>query len=43
MWKTSQYRVVPQGVLLPDKYRGRSCYDAPVQAADYYLRVETGA
>ncbi len=24
-----------------DRYRGRSCYKAPVQAAEYYLREET--
>lgn len=24
-----------------DRYRGRSCYKAPVQAAEYYLRAET--
>lgn len=28
--------------LLIDIYRGRACYDAPVQAADYFLRVQTG-
>lgn len=27
---------------MPDMYRGRACYVAPVQAADYYLRAETG-
>jgi hypothetical protein len=25
-----------------DKYRGRSCHDAPVQAADYFLRADLG-
>lgn len=25
-----------------DRYRGRSCYQQPVQAAEYYLRRETG-
>ncbi len=25
-----------------ETYRGRSCYDSPVQAADYFLRAETG-
>jgi hypothetical protein len=25
-----------------ETYRGRSCYDEPVQAADYFLRAETG-
>jgi hypothetical protein len=30
------------GQLTLDTYRGRACYTAPVQAADYYLRTETG-
>ncbi len=28
--------------LITDIYRGRTCYDAPVQAADYFLRMQTG-
>jgi hypothetical protein len=28
--------------IVIDKLRGRSCYDAPVQAAEYYLRGITG-
>ncbi len=27
-----------EGKIVTSKLRGRSCYDAPVQAADYYLR-----
>jgi hypothetical protein len=30
------------GNLLLDKYRGRTCFDSQVQAADYYLRKQTG-
>jgi hypothetical protein len=32
-----------RGEVLPDRLRGRSCYDAPVQAAEYYLRKQTGS
>ena len=35
----SEYRA---NRLVPDLYRGRSCYPAVVQAAEYYLRVESG-
>lgn len=31
-----------QGRIDLDSYRGRSCYSPPVQAAEYYLRKETG-
>jgi hypothetical protein len=31
-----------RGEIVVAKTRGRSCYDAPVQAADYYLRGITG-
>jgi hypothetical protein len=31
-----------RGEIDVEKARGRSCYDAPVQAADYYLRGITG-
>lgn len=30
------------GRIDPASYRGRSCYSAPVQAAEYFLRKETG-
>ncbi len=30
------------GRVDPASYRGRSCYSAPVQAAEYFLRKETG-
>jgi hypothetical protein len=30
-----------QGRILPDKLRGRSCYDKPAQMAEYFLRHET--
>jgi hypothetical protein len=30
------------GRLLLEHYRGRACYPAPAQAADYFLRAETG-
>ena len=30
------------GQLALDTYRGRACYTSPVQAADYFLRAETG-
>jgi hypothetical protein len=30
-----------EGSILLDKYRGRSCFDPQVQAADYYLRKQT--
>jgi hypothetical protein len=29
------------GNLMLDKYRGRTCFDSQVQAADYYLRQQT--
>ncbi len=31
-----------QGHIVLEYYRGRSCYQEPVQAAEYYLRTETG-
>ena len=31
-----------RGEIVVEKTRGRSCYDSPVQAADYYLRGITG-
>jgi hypothetical protein len=31
-----------QGRIDLGSYRGRSCYSAPVQAAEYFLRRETG-
>jgi|FLYN01.1.fsa_nt_gi hypothetical protein len=31
-----------QGYIRLENYRGRSCYDAVVQAADYFLREHTG-
>jgi len=30
------------GRLVLDKYRGRACYSHPVQAAEYFVRAETG-
>jgi len=30
------------GQLVPDSYRGRTCYPKIAQAAEYYLRAETG-
>lgn len=31
------------GLVTPDLLRGRACYEAPIQAADVYLRQATGA
>lgn len=31
-----------EGNLLLEKYRGRACFDSHVQAADHYLRKQTG-
>lgn len=31
-----------EGNLLLEKYRGRTCFESQVQAADYYLRKKTG-
>jgi hypothetical protein len=36
------YEAVQRNDLLVENTRGRSCYDAPAQAADYYLRGITG-
>lgn len=36
-------RAVTRNEVLVEHTRGRSCYDAPVQAADYFLRGITGA
>ncbi len=35
-------RAVQRGEVLTENTRGRACYDAPVQAADYFLRGITG-
>jgi hypothetical protein len=32
-----------RGMIHPEAYRGRSCYDEAVQAADYFLRTEAVA
>jgi hypothetical protein len=33
---------IERGIVHVETYRGRACYDEHVQAADYYLRSETG-
>lgn len=35
-------RAYRAGRIFMEKYRGRACHDAITQAADYWLRVETG-
>jgi hypothetical protein len=31
-----------EGRIVLDKYRGRACYSHPVQAAEFFIRCETG-